>query len=318
MLLTGLESRRLLFVGGKGGVGKTTVGSAIACGLAMRGQRVLVASTDPAHSLGHLWRTRLSDEPRQLTAIGDGSVDGVELDPRSTVERHLASVEATMLRLLPERLHSAARSHIRRAADAPGSHESAMLERLAETVEYAQDDYDTVLFDTAPTGHTTRLISLPDSLENWTEQLLRSRDRSERYTATMHSIVTGRSSSNPESELRKTLLRRKERFANLRTLIRDANATGFITVTIAERMPLAESLELIADLQSMRVPIAGIVINRRSPSNESTLLDARHALETDALAESQIEPVDAPLVEIPLLAEDLTGEDAILRAAARL
>ncbi len=318
MLLESLHDRKLLFIGGKGGVGKTTVASSIACGLAARGKRVLVASTDPAHSLGHLWRTSLNDTARQLAAVGNGSVDGVELDPRSTVERHLAGVEATMMSLLPERLHSAARSHILRAADAPGSHESAMLERVAETVENAQGVYDTVLFDTAPTGHTTRLLSLPDRLEGWTEQLLRSRDRSERYAATMQSIVTGRNSRNPESDLRKTLHRRKSRFATMRAMITDAEVCGFVTVTLAERMPLAECLDLIEDLRGLRIPIAGVVINRRSPRGESALLDARHRLETDAIEASKLLRTEAPLVEIPLLADDLTGEDAILRVAARL
>ena len=318
MLLDALQGRKVLFVGGKGGVGKTTVGSAIACGLARRGMRVLVASTDPAHSLGHLWRTSLSDEPQPLAEIGNGAVHGVELDPRVTVERHLASVEATMLRLLPDRLHTAARAHLLRAAEAPGSHESAMLERVAETVESSEGVYDTVLFDTAPTGHTVRLLSLPDRLEGWTEQLLRSRDRSERYTAAMHSIVTGRSGSNAESELRRTLHRRKSRFASMRATITNPQECGFVTVALAERMPLAECMELVQDLRALRVPLAGIVINRRSPRGESSLLDARNALETQALDHSEIADIDVARVELPLLPDDLTGKDAILRVAERL
>ena len=94
------EAPRHFFFTGKGGVGKTSIASALALAAARRGRRTLVVSTDPAHNLGHLW-----DRP-----VGDGIVslapllDGVEIDPARTTDEHLAAVVATMRRLMPEHL----------------------------------------------------------------------------------------------------------------------------------------------------------------------------------------------------------------------
>lgn len=110
MLLTD-ERRRILFVGGKGGVGKTSLASATALARARQGGRVLVVSTDPAHNLGHLWQRDVGDEPVRLADGSDGGfVDGMEIDPERTITRHLAAVEQTMIQMLPERQHAQARS----------------------------------------------------------------------------------------------------------------------------------------------------------------------------------------------------------------
>ena len=108
MLLDLARSRGILFVGGKGGVGKTSVSAALALARARDGGRVLLVSTDPAHNLGQVWEHELSDAPTRVFEHGDGFVDAVEIDPRQTIERHFAAVAETMLRLLPDRLHDTA------------------------------------------------------------------------------------------------------------------------------------------------------------------------------------------------------------------
>src|SRR5699024_8433111 len=101
MLLAGHDRRRVLFVGGKGGTGKTSLSSAIAFARAHAGERVLLASTDPAHNLGQLWNQQLADTPtRILTGAGSGYLDGIEVDPESTIDQHFATVEKTMNRML--------------------------------------------------------------------------------------------------------------------------------------------------------------------------------------------------------------------------
>src|SRR5699024_12130961 len=109
------RGRQILFVGGKGGTGKTSLSSAIAYARADAGQRVLLVSTDPAHSLGHVWDQRLADTPTRLLSGSGGHLDGIADDPDATVERHFAAVEKTMYRMLPERQHSAIREHLNTA-----------------------------------------------------------------------------------------------------------------------------------------------------------------------------------------------------------
>ncbi|SJN42994.1 Arsenical pump-driving ATPase [Microbacterium esteraromaticum] len=311
MLLDALH-RRILFVGGKGGVGKTSLASALALSRARAGERVLVVSTDPAHNLGHLWNREVGDTPVRLADVGGGALDGVEIDPRATIARHLAAVEKTMLRLLPERQHAPARAHLDRAREAPGSHESAVLERIAELAELGQDAYDLVVFDTAPSGHTLRLLALPGQLAGWTETLLRNRDRSERFSAAM-SGLTGRADPEAEAqaELRRALQRRRDRFDALQKSIADPQRTGFVVVFTAEALPVAETFEVVANLQEMQVPVAALIANRRSPDDAGELLQERRRGEDRHLAAVRAQVPGVALLEVPLMPGELTGMEAL-------
>src|SRR5699024_12175246 len=100
MLLRLAADRRVLFLGGKGGVGKTTIASAVAHAAAQEGRRALVVSTDPAHNLGHLWQRRIGD---RITRLAE-RLSGIEIDPDATTDRHLADVGHTLKRLMPENL----------------------------------------------------------------------------------------------------------------------------------------------------------------------------------------------------------------------
>ncbi|WP_166997084.1 ArsA family ATPase [Paramicrobacterium fandaimingii] len=319
MLLDLARSRRILFVGGKGGVGKTSVSAALALAYARDGGRVLVVSTDPAHNLGHAWDRQLSDGLARVFTHEDGFVDAAEIDPQATIERHFATVAATMMRLLPDRLHASAQQHLDQAKSAPGSHESAVLERIAELVEISRDTHDLVIFDTAPSGHTLRLLSLPEKLTTWTETLLASRDRSERFAAAARSVVgTKDDEPSADAELRRTLIARRDRFELLRSLVTDSLATSFIVVSIAERLPVAESIDVVQQLTELGIDASSIVVNRRSPSDAGEVLADRRAREEEHLARLREAVGGIPITQIPLLAGDLAGADALSELAEHL
>lgn len=324
MLLELARGRRVLFVGGKGGVGKTSLASALALARARAGGRVLVVSTDPAHNLGHLWNTTVGDEPARLASLsrdgGEAYVDGLEVDPVRTVDRHLAAVRETMRRLLPERLYGQADQHLALAREAPGTHESAVLERVAEAVSLGDESYDLVVFDTAPSGHTLRLMALPKQLTAWTETLLANRDRSERFGAAMRGIAgtqhdPGRDS---DAELRRVLQRRQQRFALLRDTITDPARTGFVLVLTAERLPVAETLDVHAQLTELGVDVAALVANRRSPADAGDLLAARRSQEDRQLTVVRDRIPGVPLLEIPLLPGELVGAEVLGQLAELL
>jgi len=319
MLLTLAGERKVLFVGGKGGVGKTSVASALAVAVAHNGGRVLLVSTDPAHNLGHIWDTPLSDAKARVFTASPGNVDAVEIDPQATIERHFEAVDATMMKLLPERLHRSAKQHLELAKTAPGSHESAILERIAELIDHDADVYDLVIFDTAPSGHTLHLLTLPEKLTGWTESLLASRSRSERFAAAARGIVGGEDQeAAADSELRRTLIARRDRFVRMRKTITDATATGFVIVTLAERMPVAETLDIVKQLRGLGIDVASIVVNRRSPADSGSLLAERRKLEGTCLQVLREHLDTVPITELPLLARDLTGEEALEELAALL
>ena len=292
MLLSGRGDRgdpQLLLVSGKGGVGKTSVSCAVALKQARAGRRVLLVSTDPAHNLGHAWGAPLGDEPRRVLHDA-GHVDAVEIDPALTVQRHLRAVGETLRRMLPERMHAPAQQHLDLAREAPGTHESAVLERLAELVVGAchpSSAYDVVVVDTAPTGHTLRLMALPERLTSWTEALLANRDRSERFGAALRDL-----------------------------LVEPARA-GFWLVTTAERLPVAETQGLHTQLRALGIPVRRLLVNRRSPA-DGAVLTARRAVEEQHLAVLREAVPGVPLTEVPLLPGDLTGETALAALAEHL
>lgn len=310
MLLTLTRQPRVLFVGGKGGVGKTSTSSALALAHAKLGDRVLLVSTDPAHNLGHVWGAELGDDPTRLVTQETGYVDAVEIDPQRTVDAHLAAVSDMMELMLPERMHTHAKQHLALAREAPGSHESAVLERITDLVMLGLTEYDQVIFDTAPTGHTLRLLQLPEQLTGWTETLLQNRDRSERFGAAMRGLTSTRDAPperSAEATLRQTLLKRRERFATLHEVLGDPERSGFVVVLTPERIPVTESLELVASLDRTGLRVTALVVNRRSPSDASGLLAERSRIESAHLDGLRASLPDAPIFEIPLLAAEPVG-----------
>ncbi|GEO96164.1 ArsA family ATPase [Kocuria turfanensis] len=333
MLLELAATRRVLFVGGKGGVGKTAVASATALAQARAGRRVLVVSTDPAHNLGHLWERPVGDRITPLVRVpGGGLLDGIEVDPLATTEDHLAAVGATVRRLMPEHLAGEVDKHMRLARDSPGTHESAVLERVAELVETGLEDYDLVVFDTAPSGHTARLMALPEIMSAWTEGLLRRRVRAERFGAALRgledrddageSIVGTERPRDPREErdleIRRVLLRRRARFEALREVLVDPRRCAFVIVLAAERLPVLETVELHGQLVRAGVHVGALVVNKRSPADAGAFLAERRALEETHVATLREALPDLPLLQVPLLPGDVVGEEALERFAAAL
>lgn len=321
MLLSEAAARRVVFVGGKGGVGKTSVASALALAQARAGRRVLLVSTDPAHNLGHLWQCTVGPEPRTL----DTGLNAVELDPDATVAAHLRQVGDALRRLMPAHLAGEVDKHLSLSQDAPGMHEAALLERIAELVHDGLERYDLLVFDTAPSGHTARLMALPEMLTAWTEGLLQRQERSERFGAALRSLgrddgigaralggdAPASTPADRDQAIRALLHRRRHRFEHLRTTLADSARTAFFIVLAAERLPVLETIELHAQLRRAGIEVAGLVVNKRAPRDAGAFLAERHAQEAAHLDTLRAALPALPLQQLPLLASDVVGIAAL-------
>ncbi|MGO1550141.1 MAG: ArsA family ATPase [Nesterenkonia sp.] len=324
MLLDLAAQRRVLFIGGKGGVGKTSVASAVALHQAWAGRRVLLVSTDPAHNLGHLWNTPVGDEPVHLADDEVGGVlAGVEIDPQATIDAHLAEVGASLRDFMPAHLHKQVDQHLQLAGNSPGTHEAAILERIAELAEHALYDYDLLIFDTAPSGHTARLLALPEIMSAWTEGLLQRRTKAEKFGAAVRALdgdddPESSRGANRDRRIRQVLLKRRQRFERMRDLVTDAEQCSFVVVLTSERLPVLESVELYAELTRLGVEVGGVVVNRLSPTDQGDFLAARRTQEEQHLAHLRELLPHVELDTLPMLPGDLVGESALAELSDQL
>ena len=326
MLLELAQSKKILFFGGKGGVGKTTISSATAIARANAGGKILLVSTDPAHNLGHLFDRTIGPEPVRSTA----GLDAFELDPGEIVELHLKEISESLYKLMPVNLHKEIDKHIALSRNAPGMHEAALLERIADVVEEAKNEYDLIVFDTAPSGHTARLMVLPEMMSAWTEGLIKRREKADRFAEFVRELGQDTSMEDKtiggatlkeqerESHIRRILLRRRRKFEHLREHIEDGSITSFVIVLAAERLPVLETIELHEQLQQANVTVECLIVNKRAPKNSGEFLNERHAQE-----EAHLQTLSSALPgirrqDIFLQPQDVVGISALEALASKL
>lgn len=330
-----LGGRALLFVGGKGGVGKTTTAAALGLELAeQRGERILLVSTDPAHSLGDLFDRRLGDRETVVAeGPGGGVLAALEVDPEAETDRYLKGVREAMRAYVRPALYDEVERQIGLTRQTPGAAEAALMDRVATLMDEGPMRWDRVLFDTAPTGHTLRLLALPELMAAWTDGLLRQRERSDRLGAALRAMGGGRRKAGEQGEadrptddlalldtpgagpsdprlrrIHELLLERRRRFSRARRLLLDPARVGFLFVLIPEKLPLLETRMALGVLQEHKVPVLGMVVNRVLPAGElGAFLEARREQEGRWLRRIDDAFAPFPRVRVPLQRDDVEG-----------
>jgi arsenite-transporting ATPase len=311
---TGTVPTDLVLYGGKGGVGKTTCAAAHALALSGAGE-TLVVSTDPAHSLGDVLERDLGGEP---TTIREG-LSAVEVDPETGQDTYRRVVEALTaeFRNAGLRLSDADLERLFEAGLIPGGDEVAALEYVAR---YADAGYDHVVFDTAPTGHTLRLLDLPDVLAETLGVAGDVQRRVRRAGRAAKSMVLGPAaywgSTGPDSDAdADEVASLRERLARVGQLLRDPARTTFRVVLTPERMAIAESERLVERLSDAGIPVDALVVNRVFANDAGCDCDRcrrdaeRHAARLAAIDERFHRPVR----RVPELRGESQGIEALER-----
>lgn len=320
-----LFARRIIFVGGKGGVGKTTTAASLAILAARKARRCLVVSTDPAHSLGDIFDLKVGDEE---TPLGT-NLWGLEIDPDATADRHIATVKASMKDLVHPRMYSAVDRQLDLARHAPGAAEAALLERVTDLMAEAGDRFQTVIFDTAPTGHTLRLLSLPEVMAAWTDGLLKHQESSRKLARLLDSLGGGRVKGDELSLLDdaqdypkgsrsarivEILAARRRKFVKARQLLLDADVTAFLMVLTPEKLPILETKKARDLLHHYRLPITAVIVNRVLPQEaDGAFLETRRQQEEIYRQEIERQFAKLPRIYIPLMPRDVHGVEALER-----
>ncbi len=328
----GLLARRIVFVGGKGGVGKTTTAAALALAAAERGRTCLVVSTDPAHSLGDIFDRSIGDAETALAP----SLTGLEIDPDRAAAAHIATVKERMKTLVHPRLYDEVDRQLDLAAQAPGATEAALIERVAELMALAGERFDLIVFDTAPSGHTVRLLSLPEVMSAWMDGLLRHRERSSRLGAMLGhlggeprrgdelSLIDAPADhprNSPEARINEVLQTRRRKFIVARERLLDTAGTAFLLVVNPDRLSILESRRVVETLARFDLPVASLVVNRVLPDTADAagpFFDARRAQERAYLQEIEDVFPTLPHTFVPLRPDDVHGLDVLRAIGAQL
>jgi arsenite/tail-anchored protein-transporting ATPase len=301
----GSGERRLTFFGGKGGVGKTTLAVAYATLLAGRGERTLLVSTDPAHSTGDLLGAKLSGEP---TRAGE-KLWAVEVDAAAAAAEYVERIKADARgSVSPEVLPTVDR-HLELAKSSPGTEESALFDRFVDLISLCPTEYDRIVFDTAPTGHTLRLLTLPALLSAWVEGVVRQREKVAGMERMLRNIAGDE--SGDEDPVLNRLRERRERFHHARhRLLED---TTFYLVLIPERLPIEETARSLATLTGNGIEVGALLVNRVLPeaADEGAFMHARLAQQREYLSEIDTRFADRLMVRIEQDARDITGRDQL-------
>ncbi|MFB6150792.1 MAG: ArsA family ATPase [Haloarculaceae archaeon] len=260
---SGVDAPEYVLYGGKGGVGKTTMAAATALASARDGTATLVVSTDPAHSLSDTLEADIPPEPAEIRE--DVPLYAAEIDPEDALEEGPFAGEGDdaplggMLGGLGDALGGDGAGMVDPLGGSmPGADEAAAVRLL---IEYMDDPrFDRVVVDTAPTGHTLRLLELPEVMDSMLGRVLSLR---ERLSGMMDSVTGMFGDEDEDAEMDLEDLRvLRERVERLRDVLQDPAQTDFRVVLVPEELSVSESERLLARLDEFGVPVGTVVVNR--------------------------------------------------------
>jgi arsenite-transporting ATPase len=255
-----LLDKRILFFGGKGGVGKTTCSAAVALAASRTGRRVLLVSTDPAHSTSDIFERPFTSDEREILP----NLFGLEIDAALEAGRYVAEVKEQVAKMFSPAVIGAANRQIDLAASMPGVGDVALFERLTQIVAARESAYDLVVFDTAPTGHTVRLLQMPELLRTWIDALSGQRRQAvERDRAARpHDAAADDDEPDP---IVAALARRRQRLEDVRVRLVEHRDTSFVLVLVPERLPIEETARAAAALAESGIEVGTLIVNRVLP-----------------------------------------------------
>ena len=291
--MQGLLDREVLFFGGKGGVGKTTCAAAMALAASRAGRKVLLVSTDPAHSTSDIFERKIGADPTELLP----NLWGLEIDAATESARYVREVKDRVRDLFGHSILKEAYKQIDLAASMPGAEEVALFDRMGGLIRGEDTRFNLVIFDTAPTGHTLRLVKMPELMDAWIRALTRSR-----------RAMLGVEGDDKEDPILVSLKDRFERLQGLRARLMSGRTSAFVLVLIPERLPIEETARALTQLDETGVKVGGLVVNRVLPRETTdAFLAARREQEQIYLDEIAKRFASRPRVYLPQFRRDVYG-----------
>ncbi len=284
---------RFVFFTGKGGVGKTSLACATAVHLADAGRRVLLVSTDPASNVGQVFGVTIG---AQVTPVpGVDGLAAIEIDPQQAAQAYRERIVGPVRDLLPAAEIASITEQLSGSCTTEVASFNEFTALLAD--DHAIAAYDHVVFDTAPTGHTIRLLQLPGE---WTEFLDAGKG-----DASCLGPMAG-------------LDRARSTYATALARLADPAWTRLVLVARAQASSLAEAARTATELAQIGITDQHLVVNGVLPPDVSgdRLAAAIHQRESRALADLPPALAGMPCTHVPLRADTIVGVAAVRRLLA--
>ncbi|MBU1162571.1 MAG: ArsA family ATPase [Proteobacteria bacterium] len=321
---------RLIIFGGKGGVGKTTMAAAAALHLAQtyrNEKKVLVISTDPAHSLGDSFGIELGDE---VTEVGGQSLPA-RLASESVAGRQssIFNLQSSIFNLYARELDAVKLGNefkqrngavIKKLADRgtyfdrqditeffnlslPGMDEVMAIIEIADILR--EGIYDVLILDTAPTGHTVRMLSLPEQMLKWIEFM----DLMQQKHRFMSVQFSGKKYVKDECDF--FIDKLTSDIESVKELLSDRQTTRFVPVTIPELMSIYETRRLLSVLEKNNIPVTDIIVNRVADVHECAFCASKQEDQKQPLSEIENSFSQYRLINVPLFPMEIRGVEQL-------
>ncbi len=305
--LLGTNFEFILF-GGKGGVGKTSCSSASALKFAEKGRKTLLFSTDPANSLSNSWEQRFGNVPSAVNGVKN--LLALEIDAEQVMEEwkkeygeELTQLVATSTYLDEQDIGSVL------SLPVPGMDEIMGLKKIMDFME--KKEYDIYVADTAPTGHTLRLLAMPAILDRWIVAAAKMRWKY-RY------MVARFSGKEFDDAVDRFLLDLKKAVKRVNAHLKDGTHTEFVVVTIAEAMGVLQTKDLVKELKENAIPSRHMIINNLAPENACTFCKGRREGQRRYVKEIRQEFSGHEITEVAQQPHEIRGRERLERLASAL
>lgn len=279
------ETTKTIFFTGKGGVGKTTVSCITALHIARRGFKTLLVTTDPAAHIGEVFGVSVQNKPTPVThnlyAVMVDQEEAFREYKERTLKESSGKYSEDILSAMEEELNS------------PCTQEMAAFDKFIRFIE--SKDYAAIVFDTAPTGHTLRLLSLPFDYARQAEMMISTEETAHANSAT------------------------RNRFLDIIKILKDKNKAVFAFVLYPESTPILESYRAMLDLKDAGIEAQMVVSNMMLPDNACTndFFKNRKRMQMKYLAEIK-DKFNLPIIQLPLMQDEVRGLAQIEAAAKNL
>lgn len=300
------EQKRLIMIGGKGGVGKTTCASAIALHFSLRGKKTLIISSDPTPSLSDIFEMEIGD--RETPIQGVPNLYGIEISSDVVLRKWKERFGPEIYDVVSS-FASLDYDFVDYIGGAPGIEEEYMLNYILELVEGGQ--YDLVVWDTAPAGHTLRLLHLP-------QIFLKHLEAATKFYMNLYSTFEKLKDTVRLRKGKKSLLEIISGWEGLAekvvNFIRDPQKSEFIIVTIPEALGVKQTERIVKDFDEYQLKVNHLIVNYVIQEADCEFHRLRQEMQQGYIKVLRDHYAHrTQLIEVPLSPQEIKGVERIKR-----